>query len=135
MIDPRYSVTGANYPLTDKQRELIALVDEIGPGMAARAERYDRAASFPFENYADMRKAGLLGLCVPEKFGGRGADSLNSTVSLSRTLIDSTALNRELRGMLMPVGGFTMRSKVALISSAVMSAPSWKVTPSRRKNV
>ena len=69
------------------------------------------------------------------KFGGRGADSLNSTVSLSRTLIDSTALNRELRGMLMPVGGFTMRSKVALISSAVMSAPSWKVTPSRRKNV
>ena len=74
MIDPRYSVTGSNYPLTDKQRELIALVDEIGPGMAARAERYDREASFPFENYADMRKAGLLGLCVPEKFGGRGAD-------------------------------------------------------------
>jgi len=74
MIDPRYSVTGSNYPLTDKQRELIALVDEIGPGIAARAERYDREASFPFENYADMRKAGLLGLCVPEKFGGRGAD-------------------------------------------------------------
>lgn len=74
MIDPRYSVTGSNYPLTDKQRELIAIVDEIGPGMAARAERYDREASFPFENYADMRKAGLLGLCVPEKFGGRGAD-------------------------------------------------------------
>ena len=74
MIDPRYSVTGSNYPLTDKQRELVAIVDEIGPGMAARAERYDREASFPFENYADMRKAGLLGLCVPEKFGGRGAD-------------------------------------------------------------
>ncbi|MCX7158298.1 MAG: acyl-CoA/acyl-ACP dehydrogenase, partial [Proteobacteria bacterium] len=74
MIDPRYSVTGSNYSLTDKQRELIAIVDEIGPGMAARAERYDREASFPFENYADMRKAGLLGLCVPEKFGGRGAD-------------------------------------------------------------
>ncbi len=74
MIDPRYSVTGSNYPLTDKQRELIAIVDEIGPGMAARAERYDREASFPFENYADMRKAGLLGLCVPERFGGRGAD-------------------------------------------------------------
>ena len=74
MIDPRYSVTGSNYPLTDKQRELIAIVDEIGPGMAARAERYDREASFPFENYADMRKAGLLGLCVPEKYGGRGAD-------------------------------------------------------------
>jgi alkylation response protein AidB-like acyl-CoA dehydrogenase len=74
MSDPRYSVTGSNYALTDKQRELIGIVDEIGPAMAARAAGYDRAASFPFENYAELRKAGLLGLCVPEKFGGRGAD-------------------------------------------------------------
>ncbi len=74
MTDPRYCVTGSNYPLTEKQRELIDIVDTIGPGMAARAERYDRDATFPFENYADMRKVGLLGLCVPEKFGGRGAD-------------------------------------------------------------
>ncbi|MBS0338658.1 MAG: acyl-CoA dehydrogenase family protein [Proteobacteria bacterium] len=74
MTDPRYSVTGSNYPLTEKQRELISIVEAIGPGMAARAAGYDREASFPFENYAEMRKAGLLGLCVPEEFGGRGAD-------------------------------------------------------------
>jgi alkylation response protein AidB-like acyl-CoA dehydrogenase len=29
---------------------------------------------FPFENYADMRDAGLLRLCVPKSFGGYGAD-------------------------------------------------------------
>ena len=74
MSDLRYSVTGSNFRLDEKQRELIAIAEELGPKFAGRAARYDREASFPFENYADLRAAGLLGLCVPEKFGGRGAD-------------------------------------------------------------
>ena len=41
---------------------------------APRAERHDREASFPFDDYANMRAAGLLGLCVPEQYGGLGAD-------------------------------------------------------------
>jgi alkylation response protein AidB-like acyl-CoA dehydrogenase len=74
LSDPRYTVTGSNYPLTEKQKELISTVEALGPTFAGRAATYDREASFPFENYADLRDAGLLGLCVPEKFGGRGAD-------------------------------------------------------------
>jgi len=74
MPDPRYSITGSGYPLDGRQRALLALADELGPRFAERAERYDRDASFPFENYADLRQAGLLGLCVPERFGGKGAD-------------------------------------------------------------
>ncbi len=74
MTDSLYSVTGSNYPLTEKQAALIAIAEDLGPIFAGRAARYDREASFPFENYADLREAGLLGLCVPEKFGGRGAD-------------------------------------------------------------
>ena len=74
MSDPRYSVVGSTYPLDSKQQALIELVESLGPRFAERAERYDREASFPYENYADLRAAGLLGLCVPEKFGGRGAD-------------------------------------------------------------
>ena len=74
MSDPRYSVAGSGFPLTEKQQALIALAESLGPAFAARAGKYDREASFPFENYADLRKAGLLGLCVPEKFGGKGAD-------------------------------------------------------------
>ena len=35
--------------------------------------RYDAEASFPFENYADMRKAGILALTVPARYGGLGA--------------------------------------------------------------
>lgn len=74
MTDARYSVCGSNYPLTEKQARLIALADSLGPGFAARAARYDREASFPHENYAELKDAGLLALCVPERFGGLGAD-------------------------------------------------------------
>jgi len=74
MNDERYSITGSGYQLTGHQKALVAMAEELGPKFAGRAARYDREASFPFENYADMRSAGLLGLCVPEKFGGRGAD-------------------------------------------------------------
>lgn len=54
---------------------LIALAARLGrEKFAPRAARWDREASFPFENYADLREAGLLGLCVPARHGGLGAD-------------------------------------------------------------
>lgn len=74
MQDHPYAVCGEPYALTDHQRELIDIADSLGPGFAERAAGYDREATFPFENYTDLRDAGLLGLCVPERFGGRGAD-------------------------------------------------------------
>jgi alkylation response protein AidB-like acyl-CoA dehydrogenase len=74
MTDPRYSVCGSSYPLTEKQLKLIELAESLGPRFAERAARYDREASFPHENYADLKDAGLLGLCVPEQHGGLGAD-------------------------------------------------------------
>ena len=59
MIDPRYSVTGSGLNLSEKQKELISLADSVGPAFAKRAAKYDRDATFPFENYADLKKAGL----------------------------------------------------------------------------
>jgi alkylation response protein AidB-like acyl-CoA dehydrogenase len=85
VIDARYSVTGSGLDLNKKQKDLIALAESLGPAFASRAEKYDRDASFPFENYAELRKAGLLGLCVPEKFGGMGAD-LRTYALVSATL-------------------------------------------------
>ena len=60
---------------SSRQCELIAIAcrlarEHFGP----RAERHDREASFPFDDYDDLRTEGFLGLCVPERYGGLGAD-------------------------------------------------------------
>ena len=60
---------------SSRQRELIALAGRLArERFAPRAVRHDRDASFPFDDYADLRAEGLLGLCVPERYGGLGAD-------------------------------------------------------------
>lgn len=69
------SIAGDVSALTTQQRELLELASSLGRDkFAGRAARWDREASFPFENYADLRDAGLLGICVPKAHGGFGAD-------------------------------------------------------------
>lgn len=52
----------------------IATARELGrERFAPRAAGYDNDASFPFENYDDLRDAGFLKLVIPEQYGGLGA--------------------------------------------------------------
>lgn len=61
--------------LNEKQSQLTERARRLGQyKFAARAARYDREAIFPTENYQDLFEAGLQGVCVPERFGGIGAD-------------------------------------------------------------
>src|SRR5690349_16190734 len=60
---------------SSRQRELIGLARRLArERFAPRADRHDREASFPFDDYADLRAEGLIALCVPERYGGLGAD-------------------------------------------------------------
>src|SRR6201984_1051842 len=60
---------------SSRQGELIALARRLAcERFAPRADRHDCAASFPFDDYADLRAEGLLRLCVPARYGGLGAD-------------------------------------------------------------
>ena len=64
-------------PLTDEQRGLIDRAAALArERFAPRAARHDAEASFPCENYADLRAAGLLALTVPREHGGTGADAV-----------------------------------------------------------
>jgi alkylation response protein AidB-like acyl-CoA dehydrogenase len=68
-------IAGSPEHLTPLQRELVGRAAEIGRAhFAPRAFAHDREARFPFENYADLRQAGLLAICVPPSHGGLGAD-------------------------------------------------------------
>lgn len=61
--------------LTERQHELVGIARELGRDkFAPRAAANDLSASFPTENYADLRAAGFYGLVVPERYGGLGAD-------------------------------------------------------------
>ena len=72
---PVSHIAGNAATLSAQQRELIALAATLGrERFAPRAGRWDREASFPFDNFADLRSAGLLGICVPKAYGGLGAD-------------------------------------------------------------
>ena len=59
--------------LTDRQRELVTQARELAARFAPRAAEHDRAATFPFENLADVRAAGYQALTVPARYGGGGA--------------------------------------------------------------
>ena len=63
------------------------IVHDLGPGFAGRAAGYDRETAFPFENYAELRDAGMLGLCIPKRYGGMGAsfqDYMHVAAELAR---------------------------------------------------
>src|SRR6478609_11178364 len=70
-----FSPAVGDHAFTPRQCELLALAHRLGEEkFAGRAAQWDEEASFPFANYADLRAAGLLGLCVPASHGGMGAD-------------------------------------------------------------
>jgi alkylation response protein AidB-like acyl-CoA dehydrogenase len=64
-----------DFELTAEQREIQALArefarDEIEP----HASEWDREHRFPRELYPKLAELGLMGVCVPEEYGGAGAD-------------------------------------------------------------
>ena len=56
------------------RQQLVARAAEMGTSFAGRATKYDAEASFPYDDFAELRDAGFLALCVPKHFGGLGAD-------------------------------------------------------------
>src|SRR5690349_13576279 len=65
------------FRLSPSQADLIDKARRFGRRvLAPRAQRYDREASFPIENFRDMHREGLLAICIPKADGGLGADFL-----------------------------------------------------------
>src|SRR5437660_9620313 len=63
------------FGLADAEAELIAQAQRFGQrALAPRAAQHDRDATFPIENFRDMHREGLLGICIPTEDGGLGAD-------------------------------------------------------------
>jgi alkylation response protein AidB-like acyl-CoA dehydrogenase len=63
--------------LTDDQREIRELTRRFADEkIAPNAAEWDREHHFPRELFAELGELGLMGVCVPERHGGAGADFL-----------------------------------------------------------
>jgi len=63
----------SHYPLTDEERLILDTVRAFArERVAPRAAEIDRTAEFPWDLVREMSKMGLLGVCLPEEYGGAG---------------------------------------------------------------
>ena len=80
--------------LTPQEVERARLVDSVLPALAAAAVEADLTGTFPITHVRTLADAGLLGLVVPEEFGGLGGglrDLAGATFAMG-TACPSTAL-------------------------------------------
>jgi alkylation response protein AidB-like acyl-CoA dehydrogenase len=64
-----------DFELSPEQREIQALTrDFVQQEVEPHAAAWDREHRFPRELFAKLADLGLMGVCVPEEYGGAGAD-------------------------------------------------------------
>jgi len=66
-----------DFELSPEQREIQALArDVVRAEIEPHAAAWDREHRFPREVFGRLAELGLMGVCVPEEYGGAGADFL-----------------------------------------------------------
>ncbi|MDH4207371.1 MAG: acyl-CoA dehydrogenase [Anaerolineae bacterium] len=72
-----------DFHLTDTQQMIQALARDFATEvLAPAAPIIDRTEEYPFENCRKMGELGLMGVEVPEEYGGTGADTVSYVVAL-----------------------------------------------------
>ena len=69
--------------LTAEQEDLRKLVAGFAKKeIAPHAAHYDHTEEFPYDNVAKMAELGLMGLPIPEQYGGAGVDSVSYAAAI-----------------------------------------------------
>jgi len=72
-----------DFTLTDEQRMIQELARDFATEvLAPAAPVIDQTEEYPFENCRRMGELGLMGIDVPEEYGGTGADTVSYVVAL-----------------------------------------------------
>ncbi len=72
-----------DFELTADQRAIQTLARELAEAeIAPHAADWDREHRFPDELFPKLAELGLMGVCVPEEYGGAGADFLSYVLVL-----------------------------------------------------
>ncbi|HKG43793.1 MAG TPA: acyl-CoA dehydrogenase family protein [Gaiellaceae bacterium] len=71
------------FDLSADQREIQSLAREFAQGeIEPNASAWDREHGFPRELFGKLAELGLMGVCIPEEYGGGGADFLSYVLVL-----------------------------------------------------
>ena len=71
-----------DFQLTEQQRRMVAAVRELAQGeFKANARKY-MDGTFPWENMKKLADIGVLGMSVPEEYGGLGLPVFDSALVL-----------------------------------------------------
>ncbi len=72
-----------NFDLTEEQQMVRASVREFAQNeIAPVAREYDEAEKFPRKQIESLAELGLLGMIIPEEYGGAGFDSVSYALAL-----------------------------------------------------
>jgi alkylation response protein AidB-like acyl-CoA dehydrogenase len=81
-----------NFDLSDEHELIRRTVREFAEErIAPVAEELDREHRFPYELVADLAELGLMGIPLPEQYGGAGGDTLSYAIAVEElTRVDSS---------------------------------------------
>lgn len=72
------------FKLTDEQLMIQNMVREFSRKViSATAAQRDKTKEFPAENFRQMGELGLMGMMIPEEYGGESADTISYVLALS----------------------------------------------------
>ncbi|MDQ2967694.1 MAG: acyl-CoA dehydrogenase family protein [Actinomycetota bacterium] len=77
----------------DQEHELVrsTVRDFAQQRVAPVAEELDRESRFPYELVDELAELGLMGMTIPEKYGGAGADTVSYAIAVEElTRVDSS---------------------------------------------
>ncbi|MCA1688238.1 MAG: acyl-CoA dehydrogenase family protein [Actinobacteria bacterium] len=92
-----------NFDLTGDQRRWRDLARDFARGeIQPRAQQLDREQKFPYDIIAEMARLGLMGLTLPEEYGGSGGDFVAYNLALEEISRSDTSV------------GITMEAHISL---------------------
>jgi hypothetical protein len=94
-----------DFALTEELRDLQASVRRLAQDkVKPRAREIDTSGEYPQDIFDEFRKADLLGLCIPEQYGGSGAGILGLTIAIEEVTKYSNVLGLMLLLTRLPTG-------------------------------
>ena len=81
-----------NFDLTEEQELLRSTVRDFAEKrIAPQAAELDRTGAFPYELVSELAELGLMGMTIPEEYGGAGANTVSYAIAVEElTRIDSS---------------------------------------------